>query len=536
MIQKFSRRSALTVPMASLLSAATSKSPLEDSGDRSLAVRRGPTGTLRDVGQEIADGFVAPDQFRADSETDDHAAMQRAINYSRTHNGKGIVGLGRVYRIGPSDFHDVNMLTSQGFGNTVLKALPNSRDGNGTAFIRYRNMGRCSWQSIQIDANDEFDIGFDTSWTGASGPSLNILYKMLLIRGFRRLGWLADNNNDVWNEQVVIVEPGAGAPANPRTPTVPLVTAYRNHGPGGPIGFSGCNFLCGPVEVAGQNITFDRTVVRGIRVPAGGGFNTLDITGGHLFADEATGLNFDLAGRIAGLSVRGTQIENSAPHGAIFGGTAALVPNAVTLTGVHALRSGTADGKASLCRGGLRSAGGGLVTVLWAGGQLDGIDVGELGDWAAFDAPGTCVNGSVAHTWQRRSVSRVAKTTSFGTDGAWTTQSAPRTGLTCAGLATFVITRGDRWVDVTEFPRGFGAWHVAAVADDPHAPSAVILICRNGAEAVAKVLHGAVGAEGLRNAQLEWRFDAGRWQVRMNGAATVGEITWTLNISGSAAT
>lgn len=139
-------------------------------------------------------------------------------------------------------------------------------------FIVNINMTRWQLKDLQVDGGGKANCCLDTTFNQYNGPSLNVLYKNVLVRNYKKLGWLADNNNDVWWENVVIIEP---------LDKQLSLAAAQVYGSGGPIQFLNCNFL-DDVLIGGQYNSFINCVIEGITVN-GLGFNTFKIEGSYLF-------------------------------------------------------------------------------------------------------------------------------------------------------------------------------------------------------------------------------------------------------------
>ena len=170
------------------------------------------------------------------------------------------------------DFYNIPII--YGDGISASRVICNSEIEK---FIVNINMSRWQLKDIQIDGGGKANYCLDTTFNQYNGPSLNVLYKNVLVRNYKKYGWLADNNNDVWWENVVIIEP--------KEKTTSL-GALHVHGSGGPNQFINCNFL-DDVIIGGQYNSFINCVIEGMTVN-GDGFNTFKIEGSYLFPSTKT--------------------------------------------------------------------------------------------------------------------------------------------------------------------------------------------------------------------------------------------------------
>lgn len=182
----------------------------------------------------------------------------------------------------------------------ILKATDNTT--NAEVFVSMKNVDRRKTGGFLIDANNLFDVGFDTTWDLTGGPSLMMVWEKIQIQGWRTIGWRANNNNDVWNKNITILEPGASVVAS--------AVSYYNHSAGGPISFEGCSFQGGRVQITAQHISATFCVFRGIEIKTGGsGWNTFAAMGCHFFKDSFYNACFTFAGNIQGFTVIGGLVE-----------------------------------------------------------------------------------------------------------------------------------------------------------------------------------------------------------------------------------
>lgn len=170
------------------------------------------------------------------------------------------------------DFYNIPII--YGDGISASRVICNSEIEK---FIVNINMSRWQLKDIQIDGGGKANYCLDTTFNQYNGPSLNVLYKNVLVRNYKKYGWLADNNNDVWWENVVIIEPKEKSTS---------LGALHVHGSGGPNQFINCNFL-DDVIIGSQYNSFINCVIEGITVN-GLGFNIYKIEGSYLFPSTKT--------------------------------------------------------------------------------------------------------------------------------------------------------------------------------------------------------------------------------------------------------
>lgn len=182
----------------------------------------------------------------------------------------------------------------------VLKAVANIN--NDEVFVSMKNVDRRKTGGFIILANNLYDVAFDTTWDLTGGPSLMMTWEKIQIEGWRKIGWRANNNNDVWAKNVTILGPGASADSDN--------VSYYNHSAGGPISFEGCSFQGGRIKVTAQHISANYCVFRGVEIKEGGsGWNTFAAIGCHFFKDQYYNACFRLAGNVQGFSVIGGLVE-----------------------------------------------------------------------------------------------------------------------------------------------------------------------------------------------------------------------------------
>lgn len=192
----------------------------------------------------------------------------------------------------------------------VLKALANNT--NAEVFITMKNVDRRKTGGFLIDANNLYDVAFDTTWDLTGGPSLMMVWEKIQIQGWKKIGWRANNNNDVWNKNITILEPGADVSSD--------AVSYYNHSAGGPISFEGCSFQGGRIQVTAQHISASYCVFRGVEIKTGGsGWNTFAAIGCHFFKDTYYNSCFVLGGNIQGFTVMGGLVEPT-DGGSVFRG------------------------------------------------------------------------------------------------------------------------------------------------------------------------------------------------------------------------
>ena len=197
----------------------------------------------------------------------DTEKIKVAIDNARSSFKPLYVPKGDYYINSQLDFYNIPIV--YGDGTSASRLICNSPLEK---FIVNINMSRWQLKDIQLDGGGNAVYCIDTTFNQHNGPSLNVLYKNVLVRNYKKLGWLADNNNDVWWENVVIIEP------KDKTSSLGALQVY---GSGGSNQFINCNFL-DDVFIGGQYNSFVNSVVEGITVN-GLGFNTYKIEGSYLF-------------------------------------------------------------------------------------------------------------------------------------------------------------------------------------------------------------------------------------------------------------
>ncbi|MEF3137958.1 hypothetical protein J8995_21565 [Klebsiella quasipneumoniae subsp. quasipneumoniae] len=180
----------------------------------------------------------------------------------------------------------------------VLKAIGNK--DNSLVFVKFQNVDRRRVGGFLIDANLLYDVAFDTSWTINGGPSLMLVWEKIQIQGWRKIGWIANNNNDVWNKNITILG----------SSTESSGISYFNHSPGGPVSFEGCSFSGGRVKITAQHISASFCVFRGIEIKQGGSsWNVFSSIGCHFFKDHKFNSCFIISGTVQGFTVTGGLVE-----------------------------------------------------------------------------------------------------------------------------------------------------------------------------------------------------------------------------------
>lgn len=255
------------------------------------------------VGAWLSNTVITPDMFYKSTDSDWSSAFSLAAAACAKLK-LPVTLLPRTYTFNKS----VDLTI---FGNGVVCDVSRNNKvifkatGNTTGaevFVSMKNVDRRKTGGFLIDANNLFDVGFDTTWDLTGGPSLMMVWEKIQIQGWRTIGWRANNNNDVWNKNITILEPGASV-AND-------AVSYYNHSAGGPISFEGCSFQGGRIQVTAQHISASYCVFRGVEFKTGGsGWNTFAALGCHFFKDSYYNACFTFAGNIQGFSVVGGLVE-----------------------------------------------------------------------------------------------------------------------------------------------------------------------------------------------------------------------------------
>lgn len=266
------------------------------------------------VGKWIKNTVITPDMFfDSVNDADWLPAFTKAASVS--------MQLKLPVTLLPRDYTFLSALNMSMFGygivcdmsrnnKVVLKALANNT--NAEVFITMKNVDRRKTGGFLIDANNLYDVAFDTTWDLTGGPSLMMVWEKIQIQGWKKIGWRANNNNDVWNKNITILEPGAGVSSD--------AVSYYNHSAGGPISFEGCSFQGGRIQVTAQHISASYCVFRGVEIKTGGsGWNTFAAIGCHFFKDTYYNSCFVLGGNIQGFTVMGGLVEPT-DGGSVFRG------------------------------------------------------------------------------------------------------------------------------------------------------------------------------------------------------------------------
>lgn len=244
---------------------------------------------------------ITPDLFLTQAGNDDLKAFYLACDKANSLNIP-VTFLARKYNInGQIDLRKATYgiaTSSNRFSATILFA--SSNPNKDTVFVMYRNMDRTSLGRLRIDVNGMFSVGLDTSYDAQIGPSLNITFEMIWIRGYVDIAWLAENNNDVYWKSCMIVEPSSKATKS--------VVTLKSSGVGGPVQLICCNLLGGKAQFAGQHITPIDCVFSGVEF-MGGSWNVYSAIGTHHFGSLDTNSCFSVNGEIRGFVVNGGLCE-----------------------------------------------------------------------------------------------------------------------------------------------------------------------------------------------------------------------------------
>lgn len=256
---------------------------------------------------------ITPDLFLTQAGNDDLTAFYLACDKANSLN-LPVTLLARTYQL--SDAVDLRKASygistaSTRFSATTLRAIANP--SKSTAFVNYQNMDRAKLGGFRVDANSLFDVGIDTSYP-VVGPSLNLTYETIWVRGYIKIGWLAENNSDAYFRSCAIFEPSSLADST--------VVAIRCITIGGPAQFECCNLLGGKQQVSAQHITNVMCVTCGVEF-MGGSWNVYSAVGTHHFGSKDTNACFTISGEIRGFTVQGGLCEAN-NGGYLFNGTGA---------------------------------------------------------------------------------------------------------------------------------------------------------------------------------------------------------------------
>ena len=201
--------------------------------------------------------------------TDNYQALMDCYNYCVANKKKMKFGKGKYGTTRPLSFPHLIGLEGEGIDASKIIAMAPME-----TLLTLPYFDRADIRDITIDGGGFADTCVDTTWDTV-GPSLNTAYERVFVRGYKKWGWIAGNNNDVYWDKVLIAEP-----ADYNT----SLGALKIWGPGGPNQFLNCNFL-DLVNIGGQYNSFINCVNRGI-VVGGPGFNVLKYEGGYLYTGK----------------------------------------------------------------------------------------------------------------------------------------------------------------------------------------------------------------------------------------------------------
>lgn len=335
-----------------------------------------------DIEDWLKNTIITPDLFLKQAGGDDLKAFYLACDKANSLN-LPVTLLPRTYEL--SDSIDLRKAScgittsSERFSATTLKAIANT--SNASTFVNYQNMDRTKLCSFRVDANSLYDIGIDSSYTLQVGPSLNITFETIWVKGYNKIGWLAENNSDVYFKSCAVFEPG--------TKSDKTVISIRCVTIGGPAQFECCNFLGGKQQVAAQHITNIMCVLSGIEFLKGS-WNNYSAVGTHHFADLATNSCFTITGELWGFDVSGGLCEAS-DDGYLFSGNGGnTVTGKLQFNGTKITPN---TGKMYLDRGTLGLKYGNLIASFNGGMQgLTGLDSLKIFDDVSLNSTNNTVS------------------------------------------------------------------------------------------------------------------------------------------------
>lgn len=245
--------------------------------------------------------LITPDMFISEV-VDDLLGFNLACVFANQNN-LPVTLLPRTYNIAgqinlSSAGYGLQSLSNSLFSQTVLKASANP--DNLDVFCLFGNVDRRKLAMLCIDANGLFDTALDTTYSLQVGPSLNLTFQNIIVRGYRKIGWVSENNSDTYFDKCCIFEPKNAVSTG--LISMKCITI------GGPAQFTNCNFLNGKLQVSAQHIETNQCVIRGIEF-MGGSWNVYNAIGTHHFPDETTNSLFIFTGEVWGFSVIGGLCE-----------------------------------------------------------------------------------------------------------------------------------------------------------------------------------------------------------------------------------
>lgn len=335
-----------------------------------------------DIDTWLQTTVITPDLFLDQAENDDLKAFYLACDKANSLN-LPVTLLPRTYELNDTiDLRKANngiATSSERFSATTLKATANP--GNASTFVNYQNMDRTKLCSFRVDANSLYDIGIDTSYTIQVGPSLNITFDAIWVKGYNKIGWLAENNSDVYFKSCAIFEPGSKSDSS--IVSIKCITI------GGPAQFECCNFLGGKQQVSAQHITNIMCVLRGVEFLTGS-WNNYSAVGSHHFASIDTNSCFTIIGELWGFDVAGGLCEAS-NNGYLFNGNGGN-----TITGkleFNGTKVTPNEGNMYLDKGTLGIKYGKLIASFNGGMQnLTGLDILKIFDDVSFNSTNNTVS------------------------------------------------------------------------------------------------------------------------------------------------
>jgi hypothetical protein len=300
---------------AASVSESNSFAALNKIGDETLLGDNPQT-----ISKTIRDRGINPFDFgcTGDGETDDYIGLVAADALATTVNRPLLI----------NGYFGV----SQTFNLTAQMTVGIGRDSCGIIAISpmefvvtAREKARMHAQDFKIDANNSAINCIDTSHS-IVGPSLNNSFHRIFCRGYTEYGWIAENNNDVYFDEVFIGEP---------KDYLRSLGAIKAWGAGGPFQFNNCNFL-DEVHVGGQVIAFHSSVARGVVID-GPGFNVVNVTGtSYIHPSKNTKIVFEIPeGNEAGpFDFSGSHLEPVTADSYLIGGKGKL-HHGTKMTGGH---------------------------------------------------------------------------------------------------------------------------------------------------------------------------------------------------------
>ena len=233
----------------------------------------------------------------AESSADNNNALTSCASFCNSVRGTMVLPPYKV-PTSPLDFNSylsMRHITGSGQG-TGLIAVTGTYPAM-TALLSWQQIAGRQISNFELDCNNQTDVGVNTDWTGAAGPSLSNRYSYVWISGYKNTGWKALNNNDSPFEQIVIRQKGASAIADS--------IGIDIDGTGGFVSIIDCNLADGKLKWGAQNLNLVGGFQWGVEC-AYNSFNDINIDGAYIYSG-----NIGACVKSSGSAYIGSVVANS---------------------------------------------------------------------------------------------------------------------------------------------------------------------------------------------------------------------------------